>query len=144
MRPFTPFGVTPWYSERDWPHRVGVRLDWMPKVDIAALEDRIIVFVELPGLAAEDLDITMVDNVLTIQGERRLPEGISEVQYLRRECPVGRFRRSIIVPEYVDSEDIEAEYENGVLRVTLHKSAPVLNFGLNEQLLRYSGRIRVA
>ncbi len=142
-RPFTPFGMTPWYSERDWLPRVGVRLDWMPRVDIAVLNDRIIVYIELPGLAAEDLELSILDNVLTIQGERSLPEGISEVQYRRRECPMGRFRRSIIIPGYVGTEDIEADYENGVLKVTLTNILPLLNFGLKEPLLRFLGRFRV-
>ena len=73
-RPLTPFGVTPWYSEQDWLSRAAARLYWLPNVDIAVMGDKTVVLVELPGLTADDLELSILDNVLTIEGERK-PDG---------------------------------------------------------------------
>ena len=88
---------------------------WAPALDISERKDAYLVTVELPGLKAEDLDITMEDGLLTIQGERLAHES-SEQQFHRVERRYGAFRRSITLPAHVMAEGIQASFEDGVLQ----------------------------
>ena len=76
---------------------------------------------ELPGLAPEDIEISVTNNVLTISGERRLPEDGDGASWLRRERPYGRFSRVVQLPFRVDRDRVEARFENGVLEIELHR-----------------------
>jgi HSP20 family protein len=95
---------------------------WAPAVDIAERKDAYLVTVELPGLKAEDLDITMEDGLLTIQGERQFTSDSSEQQFHRVERRYGAFRRSITLPAHVMAEGIEASFEDGVLQLLVPKA----------------------
>ena len=77
---------------------------------------------EVPGVNADDLDITMEDGLLTIQGERHVTSESSEQQYHRVERRYGSFRRSITLPSQVQADAIEASFENGVLEVVVPKA----------------------
>jgi HSP20 family protein len=95
---------------------------WMPALDISERKDAYLVTVELPGLKSEDLDITMEDGLLTIQGERQFTAESSEQQYHRVERRYGAFRRSITLPAQVQAEQIEASFDNGVLQILVPKA----------------------
>jgi len=95
---------------------------WAPALDISERKDAYLVAVELPGLKPEDLDITMEDGLLTIQGERQLTSESSEQQYHRVERRYGAFRRSITLPAHVMAEGIQASFEDGVLEMLLPKA----------------------
>src|SRR4029453_4714613 len=77
---------------------------------------------EVPGVDADDLDITLEDGLLTIQGERRVASESSEQQYHRVERPSGSFPRSIPLPSQVQADAIEASFENGGLEVVVPKA----------------------
>jgi HSP20 family protein len=94
---------------------------WAPALDISERKDAYLVTVELPGLRPEDLDITMEDGLLTIQGERQLTAESSEQQFHRVERRYGAFRRSITLPAQVQAEQIEASFDNGVLQIVVPK-----------------------
>jgi HSP20 family protein len=94
---------------------------WAPALDISERKDAYLVTVELPGLKAEDLDITMEDGLLTIQGERQFTSDSSEQQFHRVERRYGAFRRSITLPAQVQAEQIEASFDNGVLQIVVPK-----------------------
>jgi HSP20 family protein len=94
---------------------------WAPALDISERKDAYLVTVELPGLKAEDLDITMEDGLLTIQGERQFAHDSSEQQFHRVERRYGAFRRSITLPAHVMAEQIEASFEDGVLQILVPK-----------------------
>ena len=94
---------------------------WAPALDISERKDAYLVTVELPGVEAEDLDITMEDGLLTIQGERRVAQDSSEQQFHRVERSYGAFRRSITLPAQVMTEGIEASAEDGVLQIVVPK-----------------------
>ena len=81
---------------------------WAPALDISERKDAYLVTVELPGLKPEDLDITMEDGLLTIQGERQFTSESSEQQYHRVERRYGAFRRSITLPAHVTADGIQA------------------------------------
>ena len=100
----------------------GGRATWAPAVDISERKDAYVVTVEVPGVKPEDLDVTLEDGLLTIQGERRMEEETSERQYHRVERRYGGFRRSITLPSQVRSDSIEADYSDGVLQVVVPKA----------------------
>jgi HSP20 family protein len=95
---------------------------WAPALDISERKDAYVVTVEVPGVKAEDLDITLEDGLLTIRGERRFTKETSEQQFHRVERRYGGFRRSITLPSQVQADQIEASFEDGVLEVVVPKA----------------------
>ena len=94
---------------------------WAPMLDISERKDAYLVTVELPGVEADDLEITLEDGLLTIQGERHFAHDSSEQQFHRIERRYGAFRRSITLPAQVQAEQVEAWFDNGVLQVVVPK-----------------------
>jgi HSP20 family protein len=94
---------------------------WAPALDISERKDAYLVTVELPGIELDDLEITMEDGLLTIQGERHFAHESSEQQFHRVERRYGAFRRAITLPAQVQAEQIEASFENGVLQIVVPK-----------------------
>ena len=95
---------------------------WAPALDISERKDAYLVTVELPGVQADDMDITMEDGLLTIQGERHFAHDSSEQQFHRVERRYGAFRRSITLPAHVMAEGIQASFEDGVLQILVPKA----------------------
>jgi HSP20 family protein len=94
---------------------------WAPALDISERKDAYLVTVELPGVEPDDLQITLEDGLLTIQGERQFTSESSEQQFHRVERRYGAFRRSITLPAQVQAEQIEASFDNGVLQIVVPK-----------------------
>lgn len=94
---------------------------WNPSVDIFENKDQIVLEAELPGLKPEDVEISIENNVLTLHGERRFEKKDEGDNFHRVERSYGSFTRSFTLPPTVSSESCNAEFENGVLRVTLAK-----------------------
>ncbi len=92
-----------------------------PKIDISDDEKNVYVEAELPGLKKEDIKITLQDNILTLKGEKNKVEEKKEKNYYRSERSYGSFQRSFTLPVEVDSEKVNAKYENGTLILTLEK-----------------------
>jgi HSP20 family protein len=95
---------------------------WAPALDISERKDAYVVTVEVPGVKPEELDITLEDGLLTIQGERRFAQESSDQQFHRVERRYGSFRRSITLPSQVQADQIEASFDNGVLEVIVPKA----------------------
>ena len=100
---------------------VAERQSWIPSVDVVETKDAITLKADLAGMDPNDINLEMEDNVLAISGERRFQEEVEEDKYYRIERRYGSFSRSIALPQDVDPEKIEAEYENGVLTVSVPK-----------------------
>ncbi len=94
---------------------------WSPSVDIFENKDQIVLEAELPGMTAEDVNISIENNVLTLHGERRFEKKDESDNFHRVERSYGSFTRSFTLPPTVSSENANAEFENGVLRLTLAK-----------------------
>lgn len=94
---------------------------WAPSVDIYENKDQIVLEAELPGMKQEDFDLSIENNVITLRGERRFEKTDDSDNYHRVERSYGSFTRSFTLPQTVSAEDAKAEYNNGVLRVTLPK-----------------------
>jgi HSP20 family protein len=95
---------------------------WAPALDISERKDAYLVTVELPGVEADDLQVTLEDGLLTIQGERYFAHDSSEQQFHRVERRYGAFRRSITLPAHVMAEGIQATVDNGVLQILVPKT----------------------
>ena len=91
---------------------------WAPPVDIYETENELVVKAELPDFQDKDIDVRIANNTLTIRGERKFEKDVKEENYLRIERAYGAFMRSFSLPNSVSSENIRADYRNGVL--TLH------------------------
>ena len=96
---------------------------WAPAVDIYEDESQLVLTAEVPGLSDKEVEIKIEDNVLTIQGERKLEKETREENYHRIERAYGSFYRSFTLPNYIDEDKIKAEDENGVLKITMPKKA---------------------
>jgi len=98
---------------------------WAPTVDISERKDAYLVTAEIPGVAAEDVEITFEDGLLTIQGERRFTHDAAGEKVHRSERCYGAFRRSITLPSHVEADKIEASAQDGVLQIVVPKAAEV-------------------
>jgi HSP20 family protein len=94
---------------------------WTPALDVFEDDSKIIVQLEVAGMKKEDVDISLHDGVLTISGERTSKGEPREGESLRSERSFGAFSRSITLPAPVNAEAVKANYEDGVLTVTLPK-----------------------
>jgi len=106
----------------DWglePLRTGY---WLPALDIAERENEVLVKAELPGMKADDIDIQVQGNVLTISGEKKESKEDKDENYYHAERHYGSFRREVTLSSEVDVDHIKAEYKDGVLTITLPKT----------------------
>ncbi|MBZ5530186.1 MAG: Hsp20/alpha crystallin family protein [Acidobacteriia bacterium] len=94
---------------------------FVPPVDIYEDEHNIILTAEMPGMEEKDLNLTVENNVLTITGERKLENEEKKDNFHRIERSYGKFTRSFTLPMTVDTEKINAEFNNGVLKIMLNK-----------------------
>jgi HSP20 family protein len=91
-------------------------------VDLSETDGQVVVKAALPGIQPEDVDISVIDGVLTIKGETKSEEKSEAENYHRREIRYGAFSRAITLPTEVDDARAEAEFRDGVLTVTLPKA----------------------
>jgi HSP20 family molecular chaperone IbpA len=96
-------------------------LVFTPAVDIFETEKEITLLADMPGVKAADLDIDLHDNLLTLDGDVKIPEGDEEVDVIR-EYRIGKYYRQFSVSELIDQAKIEAELKDGVLRLRLPKA----------------------
>jgi HSP20 family protein len=94
---------------------------WAPAADIFETEHELVVKADLPDVDPKDLDIRVENNILTIRGERKFEKKVSEDKYLRVERAYGSFSRSFSLANTVNAEAIKADYQNGVLTLTIPK-----------------------
>jgi HSP20 family protein len=92
---------------------------WAPVTDIFTRGQDMVVRCDLAGVLREDLDITLSNGMLTISGERRVPEDERDSSFYVSERNYGFFRRSMSLPEGIGEKDIEAHFEEGVLEVAI-------------------------
>ena len=94
-----------------------------PAVDVYEDEHNVTLKIEVPGIDEKDIDVRIENNVLTVHGERKFEKEEKEENYRRIERQYGSFTRSFTLPNTVDSEKVNANYEKGVLKITLDKKA---------------------
>ena len=94
---------------------------WAPAVDIYETENELVIKADLPDVNPQDLDIRVENNILTIRGERKFESKVKEDNYLRVERAYGSFARSFTLANTVNSEAIKADYQDGVLKLSIPK-----------------------
>ncbi len=101
--------------------RLGEREGRLP-IDVYTTTSEIIIIAAVPGLSAEQVEVTLEGDTLTIRGE--LPPPLENVEYIFQERLYGRFHRALTLNVPIDADNIEATFDNGLLTLTLPKSVP--------------------
>jgi Molecular chaperone (small heat shock protein) len=99
--------------------------NWNPRVDIAETQDSIVLEADLPGMKPGDFDLSVENYTLTLRGERKFEKKTEGENYHRVERSYGSFTRTFTLPSTVNLETVNAEFNDGVLRVTLQKREEV-------------------
>jgi len=94
---------------------------WSPSVDIHEKDKELVLTAEIPGVKEEDVDVEIEDNVLTLRGKKEFEKETKEEDYHRIERSYGSFYRSFTLPTNVDRDKIEANFDDGLLRITMPK-----------------------
>ncbi len=97
------------------------KIDFVPTVNTREADDAYYIEVDLPGVKKEDVSIDINENIITISGERKLEDERKDDEFYRVESIYGQFERSFTLPDDVDTDNIEAKMENGVLSVKIPK-----------------------
>ena len=93
------------------------REGWMPALDVFEKEGEMVIRLDLPGIEKKDVKVKVLDDVLSIEGERKFEKKIEEGNFLCREASFGTFARRIALPNPVEEYEVKATFENGVLEI---------------------------
>ena len=125
---FTPFSEVPrgdvWSERKRWPEwaSIGPEEVYAPSFDFYEKEGKYYLNAEIPGVKKEDISIEIDNNILTIKGQKESTREEEGADYYVRESTSGAFSRSVRLPSEVEEENIEATFEDGILRVVMpHK-----------------------
>ncbi len=99
--------------------------DWVPAVDIVEEQGRFVLRADVPGVNAEDIDVSMDAGVLSVSGERHAVAPSEDTGVQRIERATGRFLRRFTLPETADADGIAAKCANGILEVTIPKTPEI-------------------
>lgn len=88
-------------------------------VDVFRHKNKLIILAPIAGITIEDINVAISDDILTIKGERKLEEDVSNQNYFSREVSWGKFSRSIVLPISVNIDKVAAFYKKGILRIEL-------------------------
>ena len=106
-----------------WEHMPDEAKTWSPSIDVFEKSDSLIIKAELPGMKQEDIDVYVSEDALTIKGQKKRESGIKDTDYHRNEAVYGAFYRSINLPFSVETKNIDAVYEDGILHIILQRAA---------------------
>ena len=107
----------------DFPRPELTGQDWIPKVDITEREGTLVVSAEVPGMKKDDVDVSIDNGVLSLSGKREFEHDETKDSVHRVERSYGSFRRAFTLPNDVDAARASAEFKDGVLRISIPKSA---------------------
>jgi HSP20 family protein len=96
---------------------------WVPAIDLVETDEHFVLKVDLPGLEKDDVEIEVKDGLLTVSGERKAEHQESKDGYHRIERAYGSFSRSLTLPQGVDADQVQADFNQGVLEVRVPKPA---------------------
>ena len=119
-----PFRSSPFSVEPFWRHEL--TKGTVPAVNVAENDKAYEITAELPGMDEKDVELKVADGMLTIKGEKTEEKQEKKKDYFVSERHFGSFQRSFRVPNAVDADKIDAHFKNGVLTVTLPKTAQAL------------------
>lgn len=96
--------------------------EWLPAFDVSENEKEYLVTAELPGMEVKDIDVTLSEGILTVKGEKKQEHEEKGKDYHRIERRYGSFHRSFSIPGKIKTEGVDANYKDGILRLTLPKT----------------------
>lgn len=99
--------------------------NFVPSADVYQDKDNVIVEMDIPGIDADKLDISVENDVLTVSGSKEEKNEVKREDYYRKEIRSGSFARSVILPMIVKSNEANAEFKKGILKITLPKAEEV-------------------
>lgn len=108
----------------EWPGYSG-RQSFVPAVDLYQDNDNVYAEMPLPGVNINEVDISITNDILTVEGSKEQKTEVDDKNYYRKEVKVGSFHRSVALPASVNGDKAEAEYKNGILKVTVPKEIKV-------------------
>jgi HSP20 family protein len=94
----------------------------MPAVDVYQTKNDVVIEASLPGLKAEDVNLSIENDVLTIEGKIEQKSEVDDKEYYRREVRMGSFHRAVALPASVQSDKADAKFEDGILKVVIPKA----------------------
>lgn len=94
---------------------------WMPSIELQDKDNNLILRAQIPGIEAEDLDVHVTRDAVSIAGEHRHEKKAEERGYFRSEFRYGKFQRTIPLPVHIQNDRVQAEFKNGILTLTLPK-----------------------
>jgi HSP20 family protein len=94
---------------------------WMPALDVYETDETFVAKVELPGIEAKDVEVSVEDGTLTVSGKREFTSEVNEEHYHRIERHYGSFSRVITLPQSADTEKVDASFDKGVLSIEIPK-----------------------
>ena len=95
---------------------------WNPRTDMIETDGEYLIEIDLPGMSKKDIQVNYQDNILTIEGERKLEHKEEKIGYLRNERYFGNFKRSIAMPVAIAHDKIKATFKEGVLKLNIPKA----------------------
>lgn len=107
---------------RDLDKDAMVAFDWAPSVDISENTEEFIIKAEIPGVSKDDVKVSIADDVVSIQGERKQEKEEKDKKLHRVERSYGSFLRTFSLPSNIDDAKVQAQFKDGVLTVRLPKS----------------------
>ncbi len=113
---FRGFEATPWQLNEE------VFGDYVPNIDMHETEKEIVMSVELPGMEEKDISISISKDVLTVSGEKKSEKEEEVKGHYKLERTYGMFRRSVMLPADIKTDESDATFKNGVLTITLPKN----------------------
>jgi HSP20 family protein len=105
------------------PFQVARRVQVYPPMNLYDAGDRYVLTAQLPGITSGDIELTITGETLTMRGERKRSDGVKDEQYRRQERPMGRWSRTVTLPDRVDNEQVSASFASGILTIQLPKAA---------------------
>lgn len=103
------------------PVMLDTNTNWLPLADIYETKDNLIVKIDLPEVDENNIKVNIEGERLTVSGQRSLPKGVEPEQFHRQERFYGEFIRHFVLPYNIDQDNIDADYKNGVLTITMPK-----------------------
>jgi HSP20 family protein len=95
---------------------------WIPALDLYEDKDNLYVKAELPGMKREEIDVSLHEGSLSVSGERKSEQKHEDAEVYRAERFFGRFQRTVTLPTTVAAEKVKAQYQDGILTITLPKT----------------------
>jgi HSP20 family protein len=100
-------------------------------VDVYETADDIVIIAPVAGVSLDGIQLSVADDVITIKGERKVPEETEDDSYYSRECFWGPFARSIILPTAVETDSIKASFKDSILKIKVPKTSSVAKKTIN-------------